>query len=79
MTHGDDNLDPPRARRSGRRAMTRLSGAEAAWVTNRDRARAPRGGKRWCMRCDAWLGSPNVRCPRCGALEAAGLKRDPHA
>lgn len=79
MSAEAEDLDPPRARRSGRRAMTLLGGVEGAWIRNRDRARAPKGGRRWCGACDACCASPNTRCPGCGALEAQGLKRDPHA
>ncbi len=75
----DDLLDHPRAHRRGRRRMTSLEGVEGAWITNRDRARAPRGGRYWCNGCDANYLSPNTRCSGCGAFGARVLKRDPHA
>lgn len=79
MTPEDGELAPSRARRAGRRPLSTLDGAEAAWVTNRDRVRAPKGGMLWCGRCDRNLVSVNTRCGVCGLLARQCLKRDPHA
>ena len=74
-----EDLDPPRSHRPGRRCFSGLVGVEAAWITNRDRRRAPKGGRYWCNGCDANHISPNTPCSHCGAMGADVLKRDPHA
>lgn len=72
---------PARAgRRGGRRPYSGLEGVEAAWVTNRDRARAPRSGRFWCGGCDANLVGKGERCRVCGANEyPATLRKDADA
>jgi Zn finger protein HypA/HybF involved in hydrogenase expression len=44
------------------------------YLKNRDKVKAPKQGKFWCLKCDAYLVHEDQKCPKCGTVNRGVMK-----